>query len=196
MFLGLVFLTALNAGDEIQLFFTVKDNVAIRLTNPEIRLDLMGADPIKLVDDGSIEGDTPNDHIWHAKGKIRRSQRLEFSLYDIATGQTLGERSVFLPAADDASLLIRTTEGDPAMILESEGDVTPDGSGESTSVEKAGTTGSGDKFTYLLWVVLLIGFLGFGYLRIVVRRIYKEDFLPTWKLLDRYLREHFEESDR
>ena len=30
-------------------------------------------------------------------------------------------------------------------------------------------------------------YLGFGYLRLVVRRLYRDDFLPTWKKLDRWL---------
>ncbi len=175
--------------DMIEVSFEVHDNVARRLAAPVIRMDIAGSSALRLSDDGSQPGDTAGDHIWLGSSEVRRVQRLSFTLEDDATGQSLGERAVFLPAADEARLVIRTTEGDPPMMLEGEGGATPTGDGAAPASLSSTSSGveDGERFSYLLWIVLLCGLLGFGYLRVVARRIYNQEFLPTWKKLDRYL---------
>lgn len=179
--------------DRIALHITVRDDVALRLAAPAVRLELATSELVPLVDDGSVEGDIPGDHVWLTHLEIRRAQKLSLSLEDTATGTSLGGTSVFLPAAGEATLVLRTIEGDPGFILEGEdgasatGDGVPAGSSNTPATTTTTVEGSGDRFAYLVWVVLLLGLLGFGYARIVLRRIYQDDFLPTWRKLDRWL---------
>ncbi len=185
--------------DRIALRFVVRDEVTLRLASPALRLDLGTAELLPLLDDGSLPGDTPGDHIWVADIDLRRVQKLSFTLLDTATGQAQGSASLFLPAADDAVITLRTMEGDPPLVIEGEGGASASGDGSLSTAPapapSAAVEGSGDRFTYLLWVVLLLGLLGFGYLRVVVRRLYLQDFLPTWRKLDRWLDRELETSD-
>ena len=180
-----------QATDRIALRFVVRDDVALKLASPALRLDLGPAELLPLVDDGSIDGDIPGDHVWVGEMDVRRVQKLAFTLLDTSTGQAQGSASLFLPAADDAIITLRTMDGDPPLVIEGEGGASATGDGStSTAAPPAATAdveGSAERFTYLLWVVLLLGLLGFGYLRVVVRRIYIQDFLPTWRKLDRWL---------
>ncbi len=184
--------------DRIALHIVVRDDVAMRLAAPAVRLELATSELVPLVDDGSAEGDLPGDHVWLAHLDIRRVQKLDLVLVDTATGNSFGDASVFLPAAGEATLTLRNTEGDPGFILEGEdgasatGDGVPAGSSSSAPTTTT-TEGAGDRFAYLMWVVLLLGLLGFGYTRIVVRRIYVHDFLPTWRKLDRWLDKQLED---
>jgi hypothetical protein len=179
------------ATDRIALRFEVHDDVALKLSAPSLRLDLSTAELLPLLDDGSLPGDTPGDHIWVAETDLRRVQRLSFTLIDTATGQAHGDAGLFLPAADEATIRMRTMDGDPPLVIEGEGGASTSGDGATSSAAPTPSAvsgeSSGDRFTYLLWVVLLLGLLGFGYARVVVRRIYLQDFLPTWRKLDRWL---------
>ena len=177
--------------DRIALKFVVRDDVAMKLAMPALRLDLATTEMLPLVDDGSLPGDTPGDHIWLAQTEVRRIQKLGFTLVDTATGQDQGSASIFLPAAGEALINLRTLDGDPPLQVEGESGASTTGDG-SPSTSTAATTGvvaesSGDRFTYLLWVVVLLGLLSFGYMRVVVRRLWLQDFLPTWRKLDRWL---------
>jgi hypothetical protein len=51
----------------------------------------------------------------------------------------------------------------------------------------------GNRFVYLLWVLLLLGLLGLGYLRVVLRR-FLADFMPTWRKLGRFLADELPEE--
>lgn len=176
--------------DRIRLEIVVKDDVSHRLVQPVATLDALGSDPIPLLDDGSLPGDTPQDAIYTGVAMVRRMPRVTFAITDAATGQTLGTQMAFLPAASEARLVYRTTQGDPAIVMDSVGGASPTGDG-SVPAPVAGTattgSGAGERFAWLLWVVLVVGLLGFGYLRVVVRRLYLQDFLPTWKKLDAWL---------
>jgi hypothetical protein len=179
-----------ESTDRIALRFVVRDEVALKLASPALRLELGTTELVDLVDDGSLEGDTPGDHVWVGEKDLRRVQKLDFTLLDTATGQAQGSASLFLPAADEATITLRTSEGDPPLVIEGEDGASTSGDGTSTAAPAATSAvseSSGDRFTYLLWVVLLLGLLGFGYMRVVVRRIYVQDFLPTWRKLDRWL---------
>lgn len=179
-----------ESTDRISLRFVVRDDVALKLAHPALRLELGTTELVELLDDGSLEGDTPGDHVWVGEKDLRRVQKLDFTLLDAATGQAQGSASLFLPAADEATITLRTSEGDPPLVIEGEDGASTSGDGSSAAVPvttSAASESSGDRFTYLLWVVLLLGLLGFGYMRVVVRRIYVQDFLPTWRKLDRWL---------
>jgi hypothetical protein len=174
--------------DRIALSFELDDASLQRLSAPALRLDVGGGDLVPMVDDGSLEGDQPGDHVWHAQARVRRAQGLDFTVLDTATGQSMGAVSVLLPAAGAADIRLRSTAGAPAVVLDDgSANSSPEAAAPPTSPTPAATAGSGDRFTYLLWVVLLLGLLGFGYMRVVVRRIYTQDFLPTWRKLDRWL---------
>ncbi len=193
LFLLLTLLPALgqeDSADQITLNVVLNDTVAHRVTRPELRFDLAGSEAVPLVDDGSLGGDIPGDAIWHGLGLVRRVQRLELEVVDVATGESLGGTAVFLPAAGEATIKLRTTQGDPALMLEEEGGGKPFSDGApptTTSGSTQALTASGEKFDYLLWLLALLGLLGFGYLRLVVRRLYLRDLLPTWRKLDRWL---------
>jgi hypothetical protein len=188
-----------QATDRIALRFEVHDDVALKLSSPSLRLDLGTAELVPLLDDGSLPGDVAGDHVWVAETELRRVQRLSFTLLDTATGQAHGDAGLFLPAADEATIRMRTMDGDPPLVIEGEGGASSSGDGSASAATSTpgavASEGSGDRFTYLLWVVLLLGLLGFGYMRVVVRRIYLQDFLPTWRKLDRWLDRELEGSD-
>jgi hypothetical protein len=179
-----------QSTDRIALRFVVRDEVALKLAAPALRLELGPTELVELVDDGSLEGDIPGDHVWVGVKDLRRVQKLDFTLLDTATGQAQGSASLFLPAADEATISLRTSEGDPPLIIEGEDGASTTGDGTTAAAPATPSAvgeSAGERFTYLLWVVLLLGLLGFGYLRVVVRRIYLQDFLPTWRKLDRWL---------
>ncbi len=185
--------------DRIALRFVVHDDEALELTQPAVQLDNGEVVLVPLLDDGSLEGDLPGDHIWQADAEIRRVQKLDFTLIDTATGEAHGSESLFLPAAGSATINVRTQVGELPMVVDGAGGASV--SGDGSEGPKAPPTTSevvqtdAERFTYLLWVVLLIGLLGFGYLRVVVRRLYVNDFLPTWRKLDRWLDRELAERD-
>ncbi len=188
-----------EATDRIALRFELRDDVVLGLAAPAVRLELGPDELLPLLDDGSVPGDTPGDHIWLADIELRRIQKLSFTLLDTATGQAWGSASLFLPAADEATITLRTTDGDPRMVIDGEGGASATGDGVQatapTTSAPVAAEGSGERFTYLPWVVLLLGLLGFGYMRVVVRRIYLQDFLPTWRKLDRWLDRELGENE-
>lgn len=175
--------------DQIRLEFLVRDQDVHRLARPVLHLmdEATGDLAVPLVDDGSLPEDTAGDGVWTGVTTARRVPRLQFTLSDEATGATLGTHAALLPAAPQARLVLRTVAREPGTVLESAA-----GNASSDDPDLAGPTPAAppateERFVYVLWVVLLVGLLGLGWLRVVVRRLYLEDFLPTWKKLDRWL---------
>jgi hypothetical protein len=175
-------------ADRIALQLVLRDDDVQRVAAPAVRLELSPAQLVPLADDGAAPDERAGDRVWSAATELRRVQRLELTVLDTATSLSLGTLAVQLPAAGEATLALRTQAGEPAVVLEDDGSPDAAASAAGPAGQAAAlASGAGDRFAYALWVLLLIGLLGFGYLRLVVRRLYLDDFLPTWRKLDRWL---------
>ncbi len=180
-----------GAGDHlIELVFEVRDDDLQKLREPWIRLSDDKVDPFPLLDDGQGFDTGAGDHLWTGGVKMMGSPKVELTVLDRETGEIAGTRTLFLPVAEQARIILFVVEGEPGLLLLSERKQQLDAAAEDPTTQQTKPSDSGEdaatRFVYLLWVVLLLGLLGLGYLRVVVRR-FLADFLPTWRKLGQYL---------
>lgn len=178
------------AGDKyMELVFEVRDADLHKLRDPWVRLNDDKVEPFPLKDDGMGADTGPGDHLWTGGVKMVGSPKVVLTLEDRGTGKTVGSRTLFLPVATQARIILFVVEGEPGLLLLSERKEQLEAQ-EQADTAQTRPTDSGDaaaeRFVYLLWVLLLLGLLGLGYLRVVVRR-FLADFMPTWRKLGRFL---------
>ncbi len=177
-------------GHVIELIFEVRDDERQTLREPWIRLSDDKTEPFQLLDDGQGYDTGANDHLWTGGLSMMGAPKTTVTVYDKETGDTIGSRTLFLPVAKQARIILFVAEGDPGLLLLSEKQqqaaATAETSGSLTRKTTDTSDSAGNRFVYLLWVLLLLGLLGLGYLRMVIRR-FLADFMPTWRKLGTYL---------
>jgi hypothetical protein len=158
-------------GDDIRLILLVDDRALRRLTAPTLFLGEEGARPVPVTDDGAIEQDTPGDGIYAVELETQRAEYLTLRLED--AGEDVGSLAVFLPSTREAIIRLRTIEGSPGIELSVE------------PLPLAGTDGPGaggpagaSRLARVLWVAIVLFAIAFGYLRLVLWRIWKEELEP------------------
>ncbi len=180
-------LSARSDTDQMRLLFVLRDNTVHRVSSPQILLDMPGAEPIPLSDDGSVADDEPGDSVYYAEIHIRRVPELGFTLADASDGSVLGQRTLFLPAAGEARIEMHTDEGDPAFYLDDEGGVSTTGSGSAPATVGTSSASPPDRLAWVIWFATLSALLSLAWLRVKLGRIYHRDLLPTWRRLDTWL---------
>ena len=174
----------------IELVLEVRDDEEQRLREPWVRLSDDKVEPFQLLDDGLDHDIGAGDHLWTAGITLMGSPKTTVTVYDRQTGDTIGSRTLFLPVAKQARIILFVADGDPGLLLlsekEQQAEATAETAGGLTRKTSEGGDSAGSRFVYLLWVLLLLGLLGLGYLRMVVRR-FLADFMPTWRKLGRFL---------
>ncbi len=182
------------AGDKyMELVFEVRDTDLQKLRDPWIRLDDDKVEPFPLKDDGLGADTGPADHLWTGGIKMVGSPKVVLTLEDRGTGKVVGSRTLFLPVAKQARIILFVVEGEPGLLLLSERKeqlAAQEQDGTATTRPVDSSDSAAERFVYLLWVLLLLGLLGLGYLRVVVRR-FLADFMPTWRKLGRFLDREF-----
>jgi len=188
------------AGPEdhlIELVFEVRDDEEQRLREPWIRLSDDKIEPFQLLDDGLEHDIGADDHLWTAGITLMGSPKTTVTVFDRQTGDTVGSRTLFLPVAKQVRIILFVADGDPGLLLLSEkaqqADATAETAGGLTRKTSESSDSVGNRFVYLLWVLLLLGLLGLGYLRVVLRR-FLADFMPTWRKLGRFLADELPEE--
>ena len=161
----------------------VIQDVAKRLAAPTITLEEATEEPIALRDDGSMKGDVANDATWYALTSIPRAGELRFFVNEGGQGARHGPYSAPLGTGSATRIVLRTASGDPALVLVDEQDSpTASVGNEKTSADvlpleaatptvHAPPPPSGARYLrYALWAGMLLGLMGFGYLRVALRR--------------------------
>jgi hypothetical protein len=120
--LGLAFAAALpaplpaRAQDGVVVRIAVDDRGPARLQAPSLRLDQQPPREVPLQDDGQIPGDVPGDRIFVARAEAQRQETLTFTVLD--GGAEVGRLVVSLPASGAADFAVKTTEGEPGLVLD------------------------------------------------------------------------------
>ena len=127
----LALLAAAHAQDtQLPIRVALDDRAIERLTAPTLVIDQAGVPPVRFTDDGSIEGDVPDDGILVAAVTAIRAQNLTFSILD--QGDQIGTFEVSLPAEGGATFQLKTTDGDPGVVIDLNAPAMP-GTAEATS---------------------------------------------------------------
>ena len=92
-------------AEDFLIRIAVDDRQAQRLQNPVIQVD--GEDVI-LTDDGNVNADLPNDHIFVGEANIRRRNSISLTLLD--QDKEIGSLDVSVPELSEVTFQLKTTE--------------------------------------------------------------------------------------
>jgi hypothetical protein len=157
----------------------VDDRAIGRLVKPTLFLDQDGAQPVPITDDGAIEEDTAGDGIYAAILLAKREEYLTIKLED--GGEAVGSLTVFLPSTREAVIRLRTADGTPGIELSAE--PLPLAGTDSPQGEGGGPLGGGGRLAHVVWVAIVLFAIAFGYLRLVLWRIWREELEPLLRQL-------------
>ncbi|NOY28235.1 MAG: hypothetical protein GXP62_20420 [Oligoflexia bacterium] len=175
-----------QGADQVQVELTLDDRAADRVQAPRIVVVQDGSKTVALSDDGTVPGDTAADGIWMGAMVVRRTQYLSFTVQD---GDTpLAELTAFLPSTGQASVHLRTLDGDPGVELVAEAEATTSTQSPPSSSASSGSGGvNDDRLAYVLWTAVALFAIAFAYLRSVMWRAWRDELRPVIQKLDRYL---------
>ncbi len=108
---------AVAGGDRIAVTLLVDDRGVGRLDEAQVVVEEDEA-PVTapITDDGACAGDMPGDGIHVACFSIRKRETLSFGVLE-GSGR-LGAFNLFLPNADEATVSLRTRQGNPALLMD------------------------------------------------------------------------------
>lgn len=97
------------------------------LAAPVLEVDQPGVAPAAFSDDGSVDGDVVQDGIQMVSVELEQREDLTFRVRD--GGAVLGSFDVLLPSSGGADFALKTTAGDPPLVLDLAAPPMPGGSG-------------------------------------------------------------------
>lgn len=177
--------TSAEGADRIAVRFIVDDRALGRLQDASVAVDQQGVDPAKLTDDGAADGDTAGDQIYHAYLTVTRAQYLGFHVVD--GSEVVGRLSVFLPSSSEALVRVATTTAAAGLELKTEPTATGSTDSPSAGVSSASSGGGDGRLVHVLWVLIGLCAVGFGWLRHVVAREWRDEVRPVLRKLGAWL---------